>query len=389
MRTSRFPLSTLKEIPSDAEIVSHRLMLRTGLIRKLAADLYAWLPLGLAALLALTAGSVLAQPVSIPYTYSHGIQPRLQWEGNYGYCGETSFISAGLHFGQYSSQYTARALASPGVPQNTEASQLLLGINDTVAARRMRLQASEFYWPTQRNTRAFTDWVKSHTLRGRVVIIGVFNNGILLDEWSGRDDGDAEYDHIVPVLGWGSDKPLSKTRDTALPNDVITFSDNGLYGPFGDPPTYPFLYSFRLRHFTGTRRQANNPNGPLYLLSNKAPNFAIAIEGPLDLDGVTVPVRLAASTNQEPPITDGSNEPPVPGPLTLTATVEITDTSSAYNLYLYDDFDRVPVANFNAMAASAAQSWHIPPNSGNTYSVSLRTSTGATAVFRAVPQSAP
>ncbi|MBB1127093.1 proline--tRNA ligase [Thiospirillum jenense] len=47
MRTSQFPLSTVKETPADAEIISHRLMLRAGLIRKLAAGLYTWLPLGL------------------------------------------------------------------------------------------------------------------------------------------------------------------------------------------------------------------------------------------------------------------------------------------------------------------------------------------------------
>lgn len=47
MRTSRFPLSTLKETPAEAEIVSHQLMLRAGLIRRLAAGLYTWLPLGL------------------------------------------------------------------------------------------------------------------------------------------------------------------------------------------------------------------------------------------------------------------------------------------------------------------------------------------------------
>ena len=47
MRVSKFPLNTLKEIPSDAEIVSHQLMLRTGIIRKLSAGLYTWLPLGL------------------------------------------------------------------------------------------------------------------------------------------------------------------------------------------------------------------------------------------------------------------------------------------------------------------------------------------------------
>lgn len=47
MRTSQFPLNTVKEIPSDAEIASHKLMIRAGLIRKLAAGLYTWLPLGL------------------------------------------------------------------------------------------------------------------------------------------------------------------------------------------------------------------------------------------------------------------------------------------------------------------------------------------------------
>jgi prolyl-tRNA synthetase len=47
MRASQFPLHTLKETPADAEIVSHRLMLRAGLIRRLAAGLYTWLPLGL------------------------------------------------------------------------------------------------------------------------------------------------------------------------------------------------------------------------------------------------------------------------------------------------------------------------------------------------------
>ncbi len=47
MRTTQFPLSTVKEIPADAEISSHKLMIRAGLIRKLAAGLYTWLPLGL------------------------------------------------------------------------------------------------------------------------------------------------------------------------------------------------------------------------------------------------------------------------------------------------------------------------------------------------------
>jgi prolyl-tRNA synthetase len=47
MRLSQYPISTLKEVPGDAEVVSHQLMLRAGLIRRLAAGLYVWLPMGL------------------------------------------------------------------------------------------------------------------------------------------------------------------------------------------------------------------------------------------------------------------------------------------------------------------------------------------------------
>jgi prolyl-tRNA synthetase len=47
MKTSRFFIATQKEVPAEAEIASHRLMLRAGLIRRLSAGIYTWLPLGL------------------------------------------------------------------------------------------------------------------------------------------------------------------------------------------------------------------------------------------------------------------------------------------------------------------------------------------------------
>ena len=50
MRLSRYPINTAKETPADAEVLSHKLMLRAGLIRRLAAGIYTWLPLGLRAL---------------------------------------------------------------------------------------------------------------------------------------------------------------------------------------------------------------------------------------------------------------------------------------------------------------------------------------------------
>jgi prolyl-tRNA synthetase len=47
MRLSQYPINTLKETPAEAEVISHQLMLRAGLIRRLAAGLYSWLPMGL------------------------------------------------------------------------------------------------------------------------------------------------------------------------------------------------------------------------------------------------------------------------------------------------------------------------------------------------------
>ena len=50
MRWSRYPIQTVKETPAEAEVISHQLMLRAGLIRRLAAGIYTWTPLGLRSL---------------------------------------------------------------------------------------------------------------------------------------------------------------------------------------------------------------------------------------------------------------------------------------------------------------------------------------------------
>ena len=47
MRASQYLIATQKETPADAEVISHQLMLRAGLIRRVAAGLYTWLPMGL------------------------------------------------------------------------------------------------------------------------------------------------------------------------------------------------------------------------------------------------------------------------------------------------------------------------------------------------------
>ena len=47
MKDTQFTLTTLKEMPSDAEIISHQLLIKGGVIRKLASGIYSWMPLGL------------------------------------------------------------------------------------------------------------------------------------------------------------------------------------------------------------------------------------------------------------------------------------------------------------------------------------------------------
>lgn len=317
--------------------------------------------------------------------FEHSTAPRVQWNANSGYCGELSFIMAGLEFGQYCSQYTAREMASPGVPQHLERSQLLLGENDVRAARAMRLEATPFERSEGTTPADFARWAREHTLLGEVVIVGVFLNAVRMGEEATSQD-DFIYDHIVPVVRWESDAGILDYNGNG---DFLTISDHGLYGPVGDPPHFPFRFRYRVDRFAATRRQASRADGEVYYLPRQGPHFAIAIQGPADRDEVTIPVRLQASTNEEPPLPDGEDEPPEPAPLTLTASVSIPDPARAYWLYLYESFEQVPTSRFNSKADRASRRWHIPAGSGPTFTAVVKTNTAATAVFRAVPVSSP
>ena len=81
MRTSQILLATLREAPADAEVVSHKLMVRAGLVRQLAAGIYTWLPLGLRVLRKVEAivreemDRAGAQEILMP-----GVQPAELWQ---------------------------------------------------------------------------------------------------------------------------------------------------------------------------------------------------------------------------------------------------------------------------------------------------------------------
>lgn len=343
------------------------------------------------ALLVALALPVLASGAAIVasrYESSLDIPPRLQWNANSGYCGETSFISAGLFFGQYASQYTMRSLASPGVPQSDPESQLLLGVNDLEAARRMRLEAVAWEPPRGASSEDFLVWVKRRLLLGDAVILGVFTNEWIFYGATDPRAGDPEYDHIVPVLGIGSDRPFRpKWMQQYLASDVIRFSDNGLFTGNGDPV---YRFDDRFDSFRQTRAGANRKDGPIYSLKKGGRQYGVAVTGVADRDGVTLPVRVETSANFEiPEMQDGSNAPPPSMPLELTAVVSIARPGRAHRLYLYDDFADVPEADFNANAARAARVWDIPARSGLSFEVKVAIRSDEVAVFRAVPASAP
>lgn len=307
------------------------------------------------------------------------LTPRLQWNANDGYCGETSLISAGMHYGQYTSQWTARALASPEVPQTERRSQLLLGVNDIDAAAAMRLSAVAFDNEHQGSTPQFLAWVKTMLLRGDPVIIGVL---MKMSASDGTLPGDPEYDHIVPVLGVDSAAQLTLRDRRYRPNDALIFSDNS----GGDSSS---MYRLTFAALQRSRTAANRADAPRYSLLNHPLNYGIAVTGVMDPEHVTIPVRLTSSEDGE-----GAQEqdrlptPPAPIPMEITATVTIPDPSVAYHVYLYDDFAKVPIRAFNATAGSAIESWTIPPGSADTWTTTISVMSDQTRVFRAVPASA-
>lgn len=294
---------------------------------------------------------------------------REQWDANWGYCGETSLIAAGMTFGQYASQFTVRALASPGLPQVQEASQLLLGVNDKAAARVMHLTVSQYNESGGLTDRAraarFVSWMRDRIAEGARVVLGVYIKG----------SRDAEYDHIVPAVDLVASGVENGGRSWL--NDRLFFSDN-----------YGRLRAGTFRSLFRDRRGANVSSAPPYSIPSRVNHYAVAIAGVADRERVTIPVMLQASRRGEPELADGVLLPPTPESLAIRATVLIPDQNQSYNLYRYDDFSKVPEASFNAAAANAIQSWVIPDHSGATVAFDVDVLTSDTAVFRAVPSTA-
>jgi hypothetical protein len=317
------------------------------------------------------------------WSVDNPIPPRLQWNENNGYCGETAFISAGLYYGQYLSQYDARAIASKDTPQYETDAQLLLGVNDQYAATQMRLTSSEWTPGTTSTTDDFLAWVKGEVIKGYPVAIGVYENQSLFYGTTKANAGDPKYDHIVIVTGVTSHHPLTLPA-TYYADDELKFSDNGLWtGTSGTKPQYVFDYPFHT--FQATRKEANTPTGNVYSLADTVRNYGIAITGVADPDHQTVPVRVATSVNDETPqIGHHSNTRPAPMPLTLTVTVSGLHPGTTYDLYRYDDVSKVPTTAFEQHAADASSTTQFTAT-GTSYTITQSVASSDQVIYRAVP----
>lgn len=321
------------------------------------------------------------------YHFQNNIPPRLQWNHNFGYCGEVSFISAGLFYGQYLSQYTVRAIASPNIPQSKRKSQLMLGNNDQYAAAQLHLNSVEWDSVGEQSTSQFLSWVKEQVLKGYPVVIGIYTNEYLFYGNQDPDAGDAEFDHIVPVIGIATNHALNDF--SYYPDDIIYFSDNGLWSG-SDPKNPPYIFNYSFDSFQATRQEANKKRGPIYSLSNDGTNYGIALTGVRDLYGETLPIKVETNLNDESPeIAEGSNTSPSPMPLILKITISGLESDVEYNLYRYDNLANVPDENFNAQAGKASKSWKFQIDSGNTYSITEQINSDEIVVYRAVKAAAP
>ena len=314
------------------------------------------------------------------FNIMNDIPPRTQWNANYGYCGEVAMISAGLYYGQYLSQYDVRAIASPRTQQNKANSQLLLGVNDGVTAKNLRLK---YEIQSTADDNNFYAWVKNHVVQAHPVLVGVFNNEYLLYGDTQLNAGDSEYDHIVPVIGFGSNYALN---NSFYSDDKVLLSDNGLYTPKG--VATPYYYLFNVTTFLNNRQKANLRNGQIYSLA-KYPikKYGIAITGIMDNNNETFPVHLSTSINSElPEIKNNTSIRPLSRSLVLTITVSGLTPGTHYNLYRYSSESNVPIVSFNANSKKIGiLPWKvITIISGTTWTSSVPIKSSDKIFFRAV-----
>jgi hypothetical protein len=285
------------------------------------------------------------------------IAKRTQFYSNFGYCGECSFVTANMFYGQYFSQYYIRTVLinlynidnpTALIDHKNYNSQLrpIAGYDDKVAGY-LKLN---YELNTSNTNSEFITWMKTHV--NIPIVIGVYMNYNRFYPTSVPDNnltqGNRDYDHVVSI--------------TNINNNIYAFNDNGLWTGDNDSenltPNDPLTFTYTISTNTKSRSNSNKTKGPVYSLPLIAPgsasgNFGIALTGLKDilnneiiLNNETVRIQITTPT-QEPTMSENTNNEPPAIPLDLTIYLWNLDSSKTYNLYKFKDITLVPTSGFN------------------------------------------
>ncbi|MDX2111870.1 MAG: hypothetical protein SFY80_16700 [Verrucomicrobiota bacterium] len=265
-------------------------------------------------LILLTACQVYGEAVQLP------IEPRLQWDNNSGYCGETSIQQAALHFGGYVSQHRIREIIDPSQQQDVWVPDHTV---DVLTALRLTFTNWDSEKPTPQY-QVFLNWMKTSLLAGHPVVFGVFV----------KDLSSQEYDHIVLATGFSA-LSVSVFHE----EDRLFFHDN--YSPDRVNRTFGSLWDTRSMNGNGSAHEYCIPRDT---------NYACAITGVADDSGDIRPVRLMLNRWDEPNVVLGET------PVTLNAIGIISGLTpgKAYALLRYDDYNLVPRSAYLSSPYSSA-----------------------------------
>lgn len=299
----------------------------------------------------------------IPYRI---ISQRTQWNANYGYCGEISFVAAAMYYGMYMSQYDVRAFTSPTGTQRNSSDQVLLGDESTIKAARL-FQFTYEQWDRPAyapDSSAFVTWISRHTNQGNPVFLGIYNSNTFLDvDFS----GDSVYDHIVSCF---------ECEPT-----YFSFNDND-QGSYPDPTNLskqPYMYTYTFPAAIRNRTHAYDAPS-LYSLPMGVMNYGVAITGLTAVEPLLVRIQLTTNAQEEAVMTDHSNVRPPSNEMPLVIYLYHLKPHVMYHLYKYNRPERVPLHHFN-------QSYAMNPSSATRRELMYTTVTKVTTVTDTIQSS--
>lgn len=287
--------------------------------------------------------------LDMPPRYMWGWSPP-EWAS--GYCGSMSLQTVGLYYGNWITQDAARATNGGTAVENS----LLLGGDRSSEGHALRVLKFRYTsWDDERARRpqsgAFVEWARSALDAGDPVIFGVYERGL----------DDADYDHIVPMVGYDE--------------DALFFND--LHSNFS--------MRYEVRDFVRSREACGgSAGGEVYRYClPPAVDYGISVHGNADSRGELLPARLRVSSWTEPDYSEEDAHHEVPVEMDGTLTVTDLRPGAKYALLRYDHPGSVPDEHFLRRGGFASRTDFVGPSSGEA-EFPTRFMTNSTVFFRCV-----